>query len=86
MCSPSSQDSRISRGIKADLTFCATEGNYIAALKRMALRLTPQPDAHRADRFDRRCPKLEIRACSLRNADQFLDARVLGVSQDFDGA
>ncbi|CAE7227026.1 pncA [Symbiodinium sp. CCMP2592] len=36
-------------------------GNYIAALKRMALRLTPQ------------------------NADQFLDVRALGVSQDFEG-
>ncbi|CAE7227016.1 pncA [Symbiodinium sp. CCMP2592] len=63
---------RIREIIKADLIFRATEGNYIAALKRMALRLTPQPDAHRADRFD-------------RNADQFLDVRVLGVSQDFEG-
>ena len=31
------------------LTFSATEGNYIAGLKRMALRLTPQSDTHRAD-------------------------------------
>ena len=31
------------------LTFSATEGNYIAGLKRMALRLTLQSDTHRAD-------------------------------------
>ena len=37
------------------LPLLATEGNYIAALKPMALRLTAQSDAHRANRLDRRC-------------------------------